>query len=285
MRQCKKCGVEKPLTAFPKSPCRGGCRLFVCRWCIQPLRTCDWCGRETRKCRRSPDGGYECYSESACAAPRCIRNETLVRLGVAHVLDRLKSHDYNLSAAARELDVHNASLGKFLQHKAPQTFKTLHQQKKIRYGNHLAPGSSPRIFDDPAALSRIILQYKGNMSTVAAHQRCSVSTVMNALRRLTPELYFRLKTEGKIVRSRKRFDDPSVLVCMMRRYNGCIRAAAMAVPCLEKTIRDALRRLTPDLYAQLIQQRRERSVLRAHRRSRPKQDLTLHPWRAKNKAA
>lgn len=274
MRRCKKCGLDKPLTAFPKSPRRGGCRLSVCRWCVIPLRTCDWCGKSTREHRRCRDGGYECRRESSCAAPRFPRRGTLVRLGVPHVLKQIEQHAYNLSAAARALGVGNTSLGRFLRSRAPQAFAALRRENKVRRGNHLPGGTIPWIFDDPAALIRITQQHKGRMIAVAVHTGCSVDTVRRSLQRLAPELYARLKTRG-----RKFFDDPALLTRLIQRHDGCIKEAAAAAGCSEWTIRHSLRRLTPELYAQIVQQRHERSALAERRRHRPKLDPARHPWR------
>lgn len=287
MRRCKKCGDDKPLTAFFKNrECRGG-HEGTCKACRRPMRACGWCHRVTVDTRPAKGGGYECRRESRCIARRSPNYGVLVRLGVSRALERLESHRYNLSATAREFGVATAPLINFLRRNAPRKLASLRRSGKIRRGyNHAIAGSRSKAWNDPAVLTGVVLQHNGRISLAAAAMGCSEKTVRQALRKLAPELYAQLKWERKIGPGSPRiFDDPVAFSRTVRRYDGRIHAIAAAAGCSRDAVRRSLRRLVPELYAQLIQQRRERSVLRVRRRNRPKQDPALHPWRLAERAS
>jgi hypothetical protein len=194
MRRCKKCGVEKPLTSFPKMPkCKGG-RSPTCLHCLVPLRVCEWCNRTTRSYRKIVGEGYECSRERDCIAPRRHPNHgALTRLGAARVLERIENHGYHVTKAAKEIGVSTPGLSNFLRRKEPKILRQLCEQGKICRGAKLGESrGGVAKFHDPVALTRIVQRYNGHILTVAGVLECSENTVRRSLRRLAPELYAQL---------------------------------------------------------------------------------------------
>ncbi len=80
-------------------------------------------------------------------------------------------------------------------------------------------------------------------------------------------------------RSRVKFKDASELIRAMHRYEGNMKRVADALGCHQTTVYQSLRRLAPDLYAELREQRTKNAETEKRYRQKRKQDPALHPRR------
>lgn len=186
MRRCKKCGDDKPLTEFPKRAKDREAREWACKVCKKARQLCGYCGRETTQWKRSVDGdGFECRYESDCVASRRPGHRRLVRHGTQKVLDTLGRHDWNLTAAGKELGVTGHAVGHHLKKHAPTALARVHEAflRRIR---------QPRKIHSREHLLQVLRVCQYRMARVARAMDHDHDTIRRALIRLAPEIYARL---------------------------------------------------------------------------------------------